>query len=326
MNLTQLRYFLAIGRTQSLSRAAEQLHVSQPALTRQIKLLEHELDCDLLERHPRGVRLTDSGRAFLERAEHQLRMFEQLRSDFADAAFAPNGRLRIGCPPSLSSFLMPRPFTQFIRAHPKVILEVQESVSDELARDILEDRLDVAIASITQRGLGPHLLGEPLFKEPVWLFGPRGARLTHIDVQRVPMILTRLNNAARGVAEQDLQKLGVQLNVVAETDSPRLMVDMIKSGAGYTLAPCLTFLQELRSRQMSGAPFKGLTIERYFIRRKDRPVNKAILAFKALLAPELQRAVREIRSINKLPPGRVGSIGSSLEHRSRRAKENAGRG
>ena len=100
MNLTQLRYFVAIARNRSLSRAASELHVSQPALTRQIKLLERELDCALLQRHARGVALTDSGRILAERAERQLRDFEQLRSDISDASFAPTGRLRIGCPPS----------------------------------------------------------------------------------------------------------------------------------------------------------------------------------------------------------------------------------
>lgn len=299
MNLTQLRYFVTIGRTQSLSRAAEQLHVSQPALTRQMKLLESELDSILLARHGRGVTLTDAGGLFFDRAEHQLRMFEQLRSDFADAAFAPTGRLRIGCPPSLSTFLMPQPFGEFTRAHPNVVLEVKESVSDTLMRDILEDRLDVAIASATERRLGSALLGERLFDEPVWVFGPRGAKLKSIDITRVPMILTRLTNSVRGVAEQNLSSLGMKLNVVAETDSQRLMIDMIKQGAGYTLAPYLTFLPQLRSREISGAPFKKLTIERYLIRRKNRPVNKAMLTFKALLSPEIARAGREIRNAKR---------------------------
>jgi LysR family nitrogen assimilation transcriptional regulator len=89
MNLTQLRYFVAVARNNSLSRAATDLHISQPALTRQIKLLEDEFGGGLLQRHARGVSLTDLGQVLLERAERQLRDFEQLRSDMADASVAP---------------------------------------------------------------------------------------------------------------------------------------------------------------------------------------------------------------------------------------------
>src|SRR5262245_34073531 len=108
MTLTQLRYFVAVAREKSLSRAAGHLHISQPALTRQVKLLEDELGGALLQRHPRGVDVTDLGQILLERAERQLRDFEQLRSDVADASVAPTGRLRVGCPPSLNPYLLLR--------------------------------------------------------------------------------------------------------------------------------------------------------------------------------------------------------------------------
>lgn len=295
MNLTQLRYFVAVARTQNFSRAARELHISQPALTRQIKLLESEIDSSLMERNPRGVTLTDSGKLLLERAEYQLRVFEQLRADFADASFAPSGRLRIGCPPSLNTFLMPRPFTQFMLRHPKVILEIQESVSDQLARDILDDRLDIAIASATGRADNPHLLTQTLFEEPVWMFGPPGSELqaNGKNLETLPMILTRSNNAARGVVEQDLAKRGLKINVVAETDSPQLMIEMMKAGTGYTIAPYLTFHHHLRQRELTGMPLK-LRIERRLIRRKDRPSNRAMESFTALLLPEIDRALREI--------------------------------
>ena len=241
MNLTQLRYFVAIARNRSLSRAASELHVSQPALTRQIKLLERELDCALLQRHARGVALTDSGRILAERAERQLRDFEQLRSDISDASFAPTGRLRIGCPPSLGPHLLLHPLTVFMQNHPKVVVEVQENVSDQLLRAVLHDSLDVAIVSTTVPETSPHFVTEPLFREPVWLFGPRQRAdgFARLRLEDVPLILTQSNNAARDVVEQDAKNSGRKLNVVAETDSPRLMLEMIKAGLGYTIAPYL---------------------------------------------------------------------------------------
>ena len=296
MNLTQLRYFVAIARNRSLSRAASELHVSQPALTRQIKLLERELDCALLQRHARGVALTDSGRILAERAERQLRDFEQLRSDISDASFAPTGRLRIGCPPSLGPHLLLHPLTVFMQNHPKVVVEVQENVSDQLLRAVLHDSLDVAIVSTTVPETSPHFVTEPLFREPVWLFGPRQRAdgFARLKLEDVPLILTQSNNAARDVVEQDAKNSGRKLNVVAETDSPRLMLEMIKAGLGYTIAPYLTFLNQLRARELSGRPLKRLAVQRSLIRRKDRPANKAMQLFRSLLRSEIEKACREI--------------------------------
>lgn len=296
MNLNQLRYFVAVARNKSLNDAANDLHISQPALTRQIKLLEQELGGDLLQRHARGVGITDLGQILLERAERQLRDFEQLRSDVVDASIAPTGRLRIGCPPSLNPYLLVRPLKIFMLKHPKVIVEVQESISDDLTRAILQDRLDIAIASSTGFEKGSHFLTEPLFTEPVWLFGLRNPRggLKKKRLEEMPLILTRSNNAARAAVERDMKKLGRTLNVVAETDSPRLMIEMIKAGLGYTIAPYLTFMHQLRTRELSGRPLSSLAVERTLIRRNDRPASKAMRLFTALLRPEIEAACKVI--------------------------------
>ena len=296
MNLTQLRYFVAMARNKSLSRAASDLHISQPALTRQIKLLESELGGGLLQRHARGVSLTDLGQILSERAERQLRDFEQLRSDVADASIAPSGRLRIGCPPSLSTFLLVRPLQAFMQTHPKVIVEVRESISDDLWKAVLHDRLDIAIVSATGLETSRHFLSETLFDEPIWLFGPRQQRgkPASPSLDGLPLILTHSNNAARDAVERDMRRSGHELKVVAETDSPRLMVEMIKAGVGYTIAPYLTFIRQLRTRELSGRPLKRLTVERTLIHRNDRSASKAMRLFAQLLRPEIEAACKEI--------------------------------
>lgn len=301
MNLTQLRYFVAVARNNSLSRAADELHISQPALTRQVKLLEDELGGGLLQRHARGVSLTDLGQLLLERAQHQLRDFEQLRSDVADASFAPSGRLRIGCPPSLSTYLLVRPLKAFMQAHPKVIVEVRESISDDLWRAIRHDRIDIAIVSATGPKANPLFRTETLFNEPVWLFGPPGKldRPTKRTLGAMPFILTHSNNAARDAFERDMRRSGHELKVAAETDSPRLMIEMIKAGAGYTIAPYLTFIQQLRTRELSGRPLQGLKVERKLIFSNDRSASRAMRLFKSLLQPEIEMACKEIAKAGK---------------------------
>jgi LysR family nitrogen assimilation transcriptional regulator len=106
MTLTQLRYFVAVARSKSLSRAADELHIAQPAITRQLKLLETELEAVLFTRHHRGVELTDAGRQLLDRAEFQIHSFDRIRGEFRALSFAPTGRIRIGCPPALTRPLL----------------------------------------------------------------------------------------------------------------------------------------------------------------------------------------------------------------------------
>jgi LysR family nitrogen assimilation transcriptional regulator len=296
VTLTQLRYFVSVARLQSLSRAARELNVSQPALTRQIKLLESEFNCELLTRHPSGVSLTDSGQILAERASRQLRELDQIRDDVSDASFAPSGRLRIGCPPSLIPRLLLHPLDRFMKRHPKVIVEIQESVSDQLSRAVLLDRLDVALVSSTAPEAGTHFLTESLFSEPVWLFGPRhrAGILRRRKLHELPLILTRSNNAARDLAERHVIRSGHRLNVVAETDSPRLMLEMMKAGLGYTIAPYLTFFDQLRQRELAGYPIGRLAVQRFIITRKDRSANKAIHLFRSFLWPEIEDATKEI--------------------------------
>lgn len=296
VTLTQLRYFVSVARHQSVSRAAKELNVSQPALTRQIKLLEKELGCELLQRYPWGVALTDSGQILSDGASRQLRELDQIRTDVSDASFAPSGRLRIGCPPSLSLHLLLRPLKEFMKRHPKVIVEVQESISDQLSRAVLLDRLDIALVSSTVPEMSSHFTAELLFNEPVWLFGPRhrlDPRQRH-KLHELPLILTRSNNAARDLVEHEIMKTGRRLKVIAETDSPRLILEMMKAGLGYTIAPYLTFVDQLRRRELGGYRIGRLAVQRSIISRKDRSSNKAIRYFKSLLRPELDAACEDI--------------------------------
>jgi LysR family nitrogen assimilation transcriptional regulator len=294
MNLTQLRYFVAVARRKNLSRAAAELRIAQPAISRQLKLLETELDTELLARHHRGVELTDAGRLFLERAEAQILAFDQLRSDFRELSFAPSGHLRIGSPPALTRQLMRGPTKTFLVRYPRTTLEIRENISDQLVRAVLTENLDMAVASILTPQ--PNLHSERLFKEQIWLFGPPKAqlprRVTLNFVSGLPMLMARRQNATRDLVERQLTEAGLPLNVVLETDSTYLMEDLVKDGTGYVTAPFFSHIDSLQAGRLRGAPIEGLAIERSLIRRKDRPLTRAMGEFINLLQPEIRRLSR----------------------------------
>jgi len=286
MNLTQLKYFVAIARNRSFSRASGELYVAQPALSRHIRDLETELDGALFVRHQKGVELTDLGRLMLERAEYQLQSFQQMREDIIERSVTPSGLLRIGCPPALTRSLLAGPVLTLLRTYPKISIEVREGISDQLAREVFSDALDIAIAS--QVNAPPqHLSAEKLFREEIWLFAPRKAhlpeRITAKALSSVPLVLPRKGNVIRDLLTNYASRAGLALTPIVETDSTRLLEQLLGAGIGYAIVPKSSLIEKTGPAKLQGRPIPGLYVERCLIRRKDLPESRAVREFARLV-------------------------------------------
>ena len=127
MDLRQLRYFTVLAAHQHFGRAAAVLHIAQPALSRQVQLLEAELGVKLVERHSRGASLTREGELLLDRATFLLRYADQIRVDIMDLQGTPRGTVALGLPPAFAGFFV-LPLTRALRdQYPEVRLRVNES-------------------------------------------------------------------------------------------------------------------------------------------------------------------------------------------------------
>jgi len=285
MTLTQLRYFIAVGRNRSMSKAAAEMNVVQPALTRQLMLLEAELGTTLVVRHNRGIDLTDAGQLFLERAEYCIQNFDQMRSEFTDQARGLQGLLRVGCPSSMTRPFITETLATLTSRHVNLRLEFREAISDQLIADILTDSLDVAIVSAGSTR--QHLVVEQLFVESIWLFGHSSCEMPDIVALEflvdLPLIVGRPNNPARQKLEQAMEASGLSLNIAFETDSTQLIDHMVERGRSYVAAPYLSNFHKLASGSLKGAPIDRLTLERCLIRRKDRPMTRVMNEFIALV-------------------------------------------
>lgn len=144
MSLRQMEYFVAVVEESSFTRAAERLHVTQPALSHQIKALERAVGGELLERLPRGVLLTQMGRAFLPHAERSVRSAAQARRAARAAAGAEGGELHIATVHSVAVGILPDVFAHWRRAHPGVRLVLHEYATT----DALEDEVERGIADL----------------------------------------------------------------------------------------------------------------------------------------------------------------------------------
>lgn len=142
MNLTQLQYFHAVCTYQSISEAAEFLHISQPSLSVAIKELEAEYGVMLFQRHHRGMKLTAEAEQLLEMSKGLLKQFEDLENRLY-AMGNKRKSLRLGVPPMIGSLLFPWIYSEFPARHPDVRLEITEGGRKELLSRLLEDALDM---------------------------------------------------------------------------------------------------------------------------------------------------------------------------------------
>jgi LysR family transcriptional regulator, hydrogen peroxide-inducible genes activator len=176
MEMHQLRYFVAVARTGSFSRAAEQCHISQPSLSQQIQKLERGLGQRLLDRLGRRTVLTEAGRLLLDSALSILGTVEDAERRLRDGDDRQGGRLSIGVLPTIAPYLLPLVLGRFFKHHPRVELTIHEDVTRQLLPAVAAGDLDLALVALPINEDGVQ--AESLFSEPLLLALPRTHRLT----------------------------------------------------------------------------------------------------------------------------------------------------
>src|SRR5436853_2128857 len=175
----QVQAFIEVARTGNVSRAAEALYVTQPALTARIQALEKELGEALFVRTGRGVRLTDAGRVFLPNAERAVQAVDDGRQALNDLRSASAGRLALGAAPAVSTSVLPPVLTRFANPHPRIAVAWRTGHSEEILAMVLKDEVQVGLVRTLRH---PDIDSFPLYEDELVLvcnpqhrFAPRGA-------------------------------------------------------------------------------------------------------------------------------------------------------
>src|SRR6478672_2824877 len=145
MDIRELRSFIHVARAGSFSRAASELYIAQPALSRQIAKLEEEIGVPLLTRYGRGVRLTAAGARLLERAEMITHMVSETGEQVRASADEERGHLAVGLPPTIGMLIGAELIRDFRARWPRVALHVREGLSSSLQEWVLDKRVDLAV-------------------------------------------------------------------------------------------------------------------------------------------------------------------------------------
>ncbi|MFE7541321.1 LysR family transcriptional regulator [Streptomyces platensis] len=240
MDLLSLRYFRAVARREHISRAAEELRVAQPSVSRTIARLEAELGVPLFDRHGRSIRLNRYGAAFLTRVERALDELDDARREMADAAGLDDGGVAVAAETLL-------PLTELLAgyraAHPGVTVRCFQSTPDVMREQLRAREVDFCIAS--QPLSGPGLGAVRLLHEEVLLVVPAAhplaarERVTVAEIAEEPFIATRPGHWQRALLERLFAAIGRRPVISCEGDEPGATYFLVAAGLGIGLMPSL---------------------------------------------------------------------------------------
>jgi LysR family nitrogen assimilation transcriptional regulator len=296
MDIRELRSFIHVARSGSFSRAASELYIAQPALSRQIAKLEEEIGVPLLIRHGRGVRLTAAGARLLERAEMITHMVNETGEQVRASADEEGGHLAVGLPPTIGALIGADLIKDFRARWPRVTLHLREGLSSSLQEWVLDKRVDLAV--VYNQPLLDAFDVRPLFSEPMILIGPVSGsgrkRSFHIrDLADIPLILPGLPHSNRRLVEQAAIQHGIRLRVEIEVDSVALTKQLVKAGLGYSILTHVAIKDEVARGDVV-----AYAIERPSIRstvaittlRENRP-SRLVEAWSTMLQEKLQSLI-----------------------------------
>jgi LysR family transcriptional regulator, nitrogen assimilation regulatory protein len=242
MDLKQLEYFVRVAELGSFTRAAAALDVAQPALSRQVRLLEVELRQNLLTRNGRGAIPTEAGQLLLEHGRGILHQVALAREELGAARGSLAGRVSIGLPPSLSR-LITVPLTHaFRKALPQAQLTLTEGFSLLMLDGLRAGNLDMAVLYNPEKS--PELEMATLHKEELVLISPRKTKkntpITLDEVANLPLILPSRPNAFRILIEGEMMAIGRTPSITLEVDGLNAILNLVKEGLGHAVLPAYT--------------------------------------------------------------------------------------
>lgn len=258
LTLKQIRYFDALARLGTFSAAAEACSVTQPALSMQIKELEEGAGTPLLERGPRGVRLTAFGEAMHQRAKAMLAILEDLNDLARSAGGAPAGKLRLGVIPTIAPYLLPAVITRFAHRFPGLSPILRESMTSRLIQELHDGRIDAAILALPVSE--PALTEVALFNERFVLIRPAEDAEKPVPnrdkLREMRLLLLEEGHCFRNQALSFCDMPSTQPREMLDGSSLSTLVQMVGVGVGVTLIPEMAVPIETRSAKVSVARFR----------------------------------------------------------------------
>jgi len=285
VEIRHLRYFLAVARAGSFSRAANRLGISQPSVSQQMRDLETALRVSLFQRRGKRILLTSAGLIFQEHARKILRQLENFLDELSSDSEQLHGALHLGIVPSLDVALVPQLLGLFAARHPSVNLTVTEISSDDIETALEEGRLDVGLGFLTHHS--PNLRYERLFSDQFALIVPashpwwnrRMVRFSELHQQRLLQLPRSF--VVRRMTDGICRSNQVRPRTVVEISAIETLLRSLAPLKAAALLPkvALRGTTGLKAIRLQG---KSLPLEMGLLRLKDSSANSMVAAFTKL--------------------------------------------
>ncbi|MFK0333101.1 LysR family transcriptional regulator [Rhizobium sp. NPDC090275] len=262
--LRQIQYFIAVAEQGSITRAAQNLSISQSSVTEALKELETDLGVELFDRHPRGLTITHNGHQFLRHATKILASVSDARASFSNNSNQPSGTLNIGVTSLVAGYVLSDLLARYRRACPGVEVSAIEDNGGYLEHLLVGGELDVAVMVISNLRDRMALQAEILETSPYRLWLPMGHPLVSADIisiadiAREPLIMLTVDEIEENTGKL-LSALGARPHVAFRTRSVEAVRSLVATGAGVALLPDLVYRpwslegDRIESRDVSGS-------------------------------------------------------------------------
>jgi DNA-binding transcriptional LysR family regulator len=261
VQLQQLRYFLAVAETRHFTRAADNLGVAQPTLSKQVHTLEASLGAPLFERIRGAVTLTAAGETLLPHARRMVADADAARQAVQDIVGLRRGDVRLGATPSLCSSLVPEVLRTFRAAHPAIQLYVNEGSSPDLIESLLAHTLDLALIVQPEGGVDPALAAEPVLRESLVVASVAGGppptvhgQIALAELEHTPLVMFRAGYDIRGVTLAACREAGFTPKFAVEGGEMDAVLAFVEAGLGVALVPGMVLANRPQLRATPLAP------------------------------------------------------------------------
>ncbi|WP_416982483.1 LysR family transcriptional regulator [Streptomyces sp. T028] len=258
MDLKQLKALVTVAEVGSVTRAAELLHLVQPAVTRQIRTLEEELGVALFDRTRQGMRPTEAGTAMVERARRALNELERARAEVQPAPGAVTGIVTAGLLESTSDLLAEPLVSTLAKEHPGVDLRLMTGYSGHLQRWLDDGDLDLTL--LYDLDSTPSLNARPLVRERLWVVAPPAAGLRadrpvpFTEAAARPLVMPASGHGLRALIDGAAGRARAAMEVSAQTNSMRVQKQLVLGGHGWTVLPGVGIAEDVARGTLSAAP------------------------------------------------------------------------
>jgi DNA-binding transcriptional LysR family regulator len=306
MTLDQLRTFQTVADAKSFRDAADRLHLTQPAISKQIQALEAELDQKLFERG-RRAQLTLAGTALLRHVAQLSRILAAAKEEIADLRELRTGHLSIGAAHSAATYVLPKLIEVYRGRHPKVNLSIEAGWSIGIAHRVATYDLDLGLLVIMSPKLEafPKLTFVPLgTTDLVFLVSPNNPltkrkTITWDELKDTPWILNQTGCIYRNYIETRLKERGQQIKIEVEVLGLELQKKLTELGLGVSLLPKNFVTTELRQGTLKALRVEGTKLQAYscLVFRNDKYIHGPMRAFLKLLSDEFGPAKNALRGL-----------------------------